>query len=96
MRSPKPLRIALWLPACALFLTACGQIPLEQRLATKIERVVVSPPADLLTCPDRPQRPGRLETQDDLAPLLEAVTTAHQACRDQLDAVRRFVEETKP
>jgi hypothetical protein len=49
-----------------------------------------------LTCPDRPQRPARLETQDDLAPLLEAVTTAHQACRDQLDAARRFVEETRP
>ena len=68
----------------------------EPRLTVKIERVLVAPPADLLVCPDRPKRPARLETQDDLAPLLEAVTTAHQACRDQLDAVRRFVEETSP
>lgn len=67
---------------------------------TKIERVVVSPPAALLTCPaDPPRPPGfntRTASQDDVVPQFEAALAAGRACRDQLDAVRRFVEETRP
>lgn len=61
---------------------------------TKIERVVIAPPADLLTCPDKPPRPAIVATQDHAAQLLHATIQAGNACRDQLDAVRRFVEET--
>jgi hypothetical protein len=50
-----------------------------------------------LTCPAEPPRPATLATQDDLAPLLLDVAIAGRACRDQLDAVRRFVDEvTRP
>ena len=95
MQRSKTRRPVLWLPLSALFLTACGPTP-EARLAVKIERVVVAPPQALLSCPAEPSRPVALATQDDLAPLLLDVAIAGRACRDQLDAVRRFVDETKP
>jgi hypothetical protein len=61
---------------------------------TRIERVTVAPPAALLACPAEPEIPASVATQDDLAPLLLDIAMAGRACRDQLGAVRRFVDET--
>lgn len=62
---------------------------------TKIERVTIAPPAELLICPGEPRAPAAAMTdQDALALWIVDLAMAGRACRDRLDAVRRFVEET--
>jgi len=63
----------------------------------RIERVVVAPPAELLRCEAEPRRPpGAEENQDVLAGWIVDLAIAGRACRDRLDAVRKFVTDTAP
>ena len=95
MRNRKPLRHALSLLALPLLLTACGNSSREAPIVTRIERVTIKPPAELLTCarPPMPADEARVN-QDALAELVERVGNAWRECFDRLRAVREFVEET--
>ncbi|MBI1243754.1 MAG: hypothetical protein GC202_02020 [Alphaproteobacteria bacterium] len=66
----------------------------EAPIVTQIERVVVRPPAELLTCTAEPRRPADEFDQDALADWIPDMAIAGRSCRDRLEAVRRFVEET--
>lgn len=60
---------------------------------TQIERVVVKPPAALLTCPDEPPIPEDLTNQDVLAQIVPDLVAPGRACRDRVNALRRFFDE---
>ncbi len=62
---------------------------------TRIERVTVKPPAELLVCarPAEPSAEAR-ENQDALADVVDRVGRAWRECFDRLRAVREFVDET--
>lgn len=60
---------------------------------TKIERVPVVPPAELLACAAEPLRPADEADQDRLADWLVDLAMAGRECRERLDRVRRFVDE---
>ncbi len=73
---------ALWLLPLPLLLTACGHRPAPERLVvTEVERIFVKP-GPAFTEPCAPQ-PGRrpVESQDDLALLLNDVAAAGADCR---------------
>lgn len=93
MSLPKPLRAALWLLLCVPLFAACSPTAREAPIITKIERVAVRPPAELMVCPAEPALPADIADQDALAPLIVDLAMAGRACRDRLEAVRRFVEE---
>jgi hypothetical protein len=73
-------------------LTACAPAR-EAPIVTKIERVVVRPPAALLACPDEPAIPADLTSQDQLAQLLPDLVLAGRACRARLPALREFFDD---
>ncbi len=62
---------------------------------TRIERVTVKPPAELLTCarPPMPADEARVN-QDALADAIERVGNAWRECFDRLRAVRDFVDQS--
>ncbi len=63
---------------------------------TRIERVTIKPPVELLTCARAPMPPDEArENQDALAELLPRVGNAWRECFDRLRAVREFVEDSE-
>lgn len=66
-----------------LFLSACGPKPLE----------IARPPADKLTCPDEPGRPGTAGqpvTDAQAGGYMRDLREAGQACRDDVDWLRNW------
>jgi hypothetical protein len=75
-------------------LSACSPPP-EAPIVTRIERVVVAPPAEHLVCDPEPIRsPATSTSQDALADWIAEVTIAGRSCRDRLGVVRKFVEDS--
>ncbi|MCM0018445.1 MAG: hypothetical protein NBV67_00460 [Tagaea sp.] len=95
MSKPKARRNALWLIPCAPLFAACSPTP-EPKVLVQIERVVVTPPPALLRCEAEPRRPAGADAdQDVLAGWIVDVTIAGRSCRDRLDAIRKFVDDTR-
>ena len=73
---------------------ALALLPLAACSAPPPERVVVSPPAELLSCRAAPIGPAGEYSQADVARFVLRLDAAGQDCREKLEAVRRYVSQS--